>query len=89
MASELVLPSRVTVLPVTTFWLLPAFATGAALLCAAVMVTVTALLVVCPSLTVNVAVYAPGRSAVKVGMTAVDEDKFAVLPVGLVVNDQL
>ena len=50
LASELVLPSKVTV-PSTTLWLAPALATGATLAAEAVMLTVTVVLSTLPSFT--------------------------------------
>src|SRR4249920_3495174 len=67
-ASELALPSKVTVIPVSTLCTLPAFATGAAFAVAAVTVTLAALLFSAPSLTTRFATYEPGISATNVGL---------------------
>ena len=86
MASELALPSSVTVLPATTVCAAPAWATGAALAELAVMVTLDDVLLACPSLTTRVTTYAPAMSAVKLGFADVAAASVALLPTGLVMS---
>jgi hypothetical protein len=88
-ASVLPLPSSVTTEPVATFWSIPAFATGAELPVAAVIVTVSAALSTVPSFTVRLSTYVPSLSAVNVGLTTLALDKIAALPPGAEVNDQV
>src|SRR5215210_2526403 len=79
------LPSSVTSCPTMTACAGPALATGGEF--CVVMLTVSAMLDAAPSLTINCATYAPGRSTRKVGMTAVAELSDATLPGGMVVSD--
>jgi hypothetical protein len=53
----------------------------------AVTVTVTGLLEVNPSFTINCTTYVPATSAVKFGETAVVEESVAALPGGRLAND--
>ena len=52
----LAVPSRVTVVPICTFWFSPALATGAELVTLATMVTLEAALLTLVSLTIKVMV---------------------------------
>ena len=55
----------------------------------AVTVTLTGVLSANPSFTINCTTYVPVTSAKKVGATAIEEDKVALLPGGRLLNDQL
>ena len=87
LASELALPSKVT-LPNITLWLVPALATGTALTTDAVTVVATVVLSTRPSFTIKLITYEPTKSAVKVGLAEVGLVSAAVLPVGLDIMTQ-
>ena len=78
-------PSSCTVIPVVTFWLGPAFATGGVFV--VVMFTVDGGLLRKVLLTTSWAVYKPGRSATKVGLATLVEDSTAMLFGGRLISD--